>query len=167
MKVSLLVRPLPPPSPLYLFRCRNLHLGFFRSFDHHHRLLLEVLQPADVGQAHIGQRSAQVKEPAGDVGPGPASGESGAAPDSEEPGAAPGGPQKGYAAFSRLSVTSKSCWEQLLIRPSSTLSTSFSFSISAWNSCWFCHRNVEMWLFPLGRQEENQLIISSPSWSGC
>lgn len=46
----------------YLFRWRNLQLGFFWSFDHHDGLLLEDLKPADVFMGHERQREERVKE---------------------------------------------------------------------------------------------------------
>lgn len=56
---------------------------------------------------------------------------------------------EGYEEFSTLSVRLKSCWAQLLMKPSSASSTSFSFWISLWNFCWFLHRKLEMELQPL------------------
>lgn len=70
---------------------------------------------------------------------------------------------KGYAAFSMSSVTSKSCCEQLLMRPSSVSSISSRLSRSAWNSCWFFHRKLEMQQLPLeDKRQQSRFAAEAP-----
>ena len=70
---------------------------------------------------------------------------------------------KGYAAFSMSSVMSKSCCEQLLMRPSSVSSISSRLSRSAWNSCWFFHRKLEMQQLPLeDKRQQSRFAAEAP-----